>query len=163
TDVPLSAADTSAFLAMLQLRNLGADAAAKLVESAMNDEPANPLVIAAAAQIDLVRHDSERAERRLSAVTPPADWFAAYAAGVGLAEAAEEERDDASETRAKALSLLRRADAGHAGLPNILAHRVRIEMLGDAPPSADAKADIARARTLAPGRIEYALLHAELL
>ena len=57
---------------------------AKLVESAMNDEPANPLVIAAAAQIDLVRHDSERAERRLSAVTPPADWFAAYAAGVGL-------------------------------------------------------------------------------
>jgi hypothetical protein len=161
TDTELSAADSAAFLAMLQLRNLGADAAARVLAPALKAEPANPLVNAAMAQIEVAQHDTQSAERRLAGLGSTSDWFAAYTAGITLADAAGEEREH-PDALAKASSLLSTAQHNHAELPNILARLVKIELLGDTPPSADARARIARARALAPGRVDYALLHAEL-
>ena len=51
----------------------------------------------------------------------------------------------------------------HADLPNVLARLAAIEVLREAsPPSEAAHENIARARALAPGRIDYALTQAEL-
>jgi len=52
--------------------------------------------------------------------------------------------------------------SSHAELPNALASLAKIETYGDAPPSAAAGRNIARARALAPGRVDYALTQAEL-
>jgi hypothetical protein len=167
TDRLLSSADTAAFLASLQLRNLGAEAAARLLAPALKDEPANLLVNAAMAQIEIARQDASSAGKRLLGLAGTAgtsDWFGAYSAGVALARTAELERgtDGLTEMLAMASQLLDRVRRDHAELPNVLAMLAKLELLGDAPPSAEARTRIARARTLAPGRIDYALTQAEL-
>ena len=50
TETPLSAADAAGFLASLQLRNLGPDAAAKILEPALKQEPATRTANVAMAQ-----------------------------------------------------------------------------------------------------------------
>jgi hypothetical protein len=58
--------------------------------------------------------------------------------------------------------LLEDVRRGHTELPNVLALLARIELLGEAPASSAAHEEIARARALAPGRVDYALTQAEL-
>jgi hypothetical protein len=166
-DALLSPAETAAFLAALQLRNLGADAAARTLEPALKQEPANALANVTMARIENARQGGLNAEKRLLGLAATGginDWFAAYGAGVALAEAAELERGTAASNAALAIAsrLLDRVRRDHAELPNVLAILAKLEVLGDAPPSAEALTRIARARTLAPGRIDYALTQAEL-
>jgi hypothetical protein len=166
TEIALSAADAEAFLAQLQLRNLGPDAAAMILEPALKQEPANATANVAMARIDLARHDPAAAATRLLAMAQGNDWFAAYGAGITLGEAVESERSmggpgsAALTTSARLLDSVRRT---HPDLPNALAHLAAIEILAEAsPPSKAAHDTIARARALAPGRIDYALTQAEL-
>ena len=166
TETALSAADAAGFLASLQLRNLGPEAAAKILEPALKQEPANATANVAMARIDLARHDPAGAAKRVLALAPGDDWFATYGAGVTLAEAVEEDRSmggPGGTALARASQLLEGVRRTHADLPNALALLAAIEILAEAsPPSKAAHENIARARALAPGRIDYALTQAEL-
>ncbi len=165
TETILPPADAAGFLASLQLRNLGAEAAARILEPALKQEPANAAANLAMARIDLARHDPAGAARRLIAIAPENDWFVAYGAGITLADAVEADRSMGGPgvTLAKASQLLEGVRRTHANLPNVLARLAAIEILAETtPPSREAHENIARARSLAPGRIDYALTQAEL-
>jgi hypothetical protein len=63
----------------------------------------------------------------------------------------------------RASQLLESVRRTHPDLPNALAQLAAIEVLeGTSPPTKSAQADIARARALSPGRIEFTLTQAEL-
>jgi hypothetical protein len=165
TETTLSAADTAAFLASLQVRNLGPEAAAKLLDSPLKQEPTSVAANVALARIDLARNDPASVAKRLLALTPPNDWFFAYEAGTFLTEAAEADRSLAGpgDVLTRASQLLESVRRTHPDLPNALAQLAAIEILtGTSPPTKDAQDDIARARALSPGRIEFALTQAEL-
>jgi hypothetical protein len=166
TETALSAADAAGFLASLQLRNLGPDAAAKILEPPLTQEPGSATANVAMARIDLARHDPAAAAKRVLALAPGNDWFTTYGAGVTLAEAVEVERSmggPGGTALARASQLLEGVRRTHADLPNALARLAMIEILAEvSPPSKAAHENIARARALAPGRIDYALTQAEL-
>jgi Protein of unknown function (DUF1570) len=166
TETALSATDSAAFLAQLQLRNLGPDAAARILEPVLRQDPANAHAGAAMAQIEFARRHPADAVKRLLALDAPNEWLAKYTAGVTLAAAAEADRRLAGPGAAaltKASELLEDVRRTHADLPNVLAWLADIEILREAqPPSAAAREYIARARALAPGRLNYALIQAEL-
>ena len=48
-------------------------------------------------------------------------------------------------------------------MPNVLAHRAALELTSADEPSVDARASIARARALTPGRFDYAFIEAQIL
>jgi hypothetical protein len=165
TETTLSTADAAGFLAALQVRNLGPDAAAKVLDAALTQDQTNAAVNVAMARIDLARHDPAGAAKRLLALTPPSDWLFAYEAGIFLTEAAETDRSLAGpgDVLTRASQLLETVRRTHPDLPNALAQHAAIEILtGTSPPSKAAQDDIARARALSPGRIEFALTQAEL-
>ena len=166
TETLVPVGDAAAFLASLQLRNLGPEAAAKILEPVLKQEPAGAAANVAMARIDLARHDPAAAAKRLLALTPESDWFTAYGAGVTLAEAVEDDRSlggPGGAALARASQLLEDVRRTHADLPNVLARLAAIEILAEAsPPSRAAHDFVARARALAPGRIDYALTQAEL-
>jgi hypothetical protein len=164
TERPMSAADTAAFLAQLQLRNLGRDAAFQILEPSLKQEPSNGLANAAMARIEIARQDAAAAEKRLMALAATDDWFATYYAGIELMEAAQLERGMGGLEAALARSTqwLEQVRTDRGELANVLASLARVELLGDNPPSAAAREHIARARALAPGRVDYALTQAEL-
>jgi hypothetical protein len=165
TETTLSAADAAAFLASLQVRNLGPEAAAKLLDSALKQDQTSAAANVAMARIDIARRDPASAAKRLLALAPPSDWLFAYEAGTFLTEAAEEDRSLAGpgEVTTRASQLLESVRRTHPDLPNALAQLAAIEILqGTSPPTKAAQDNIARARALSPGRIEFALMQAEL-
>lgn len=163
-ETPVSGADAAGFLGALRLRIQGADAAAKLVEPALAREPANALANGVMAKIDFTRRDTGAAVKRLMSAPAPKDWFAAYLDGLTLSEAMRLDQGadgrDAALTRASALLDQVRRD--HAELGNVLAELAAIELEHDTPPTTRARANIERARELAPGRIDYVLMDAQL-
>jgi len=163
TEAVLSPASAASFLAGLELR-LSPDAAAKRLDRALMQEPANALANAVMARVDLARNESTNAFKRIMAMPAIGDWFAAYDAAVTLIDIAVlEPRTDAGPTMlARAATLLEQVQRERVDLPNVLASQARAELLGDNPPSSAAHERIARARSLAPGRIDYALVQAEL-
>jgi hypothetical protein len=165
TETALSAADAAGFLASLQVRNLGPAAAAQLVDSPLRQDQSNAAANVAMARIDLARHDPAGAAKRLLALAPPDDWLFAYEAGTFLTEAAETDRSLAGpgDVLTRASQLLESVRRTHPDLPNALAQLAAIEILeGTSPPTKATQDDIARARALSPGRIEFALTQAEL-
>jgi hypothetical protein len=164
TETTLSATEAAGFLASLQVRNLGPEAAAKLLDGALKQDQSNAAANVAMARVDLARNDPANAAKRLLALTPPNDWFFAYEAGVFLTDAAETDRSlGAGDVLPRATQLLESVRRTHPDLPNALAQLAAIEILaGTSPPSKAAQDDIARARALSPGRIEFALTQAEL-
>jgi hypothetical protein len=48
-------------------------------------------------------------------------------------------------------------------MPNVLAHRAALELTSFDEPSVEARASIARARALTPGRVDYAFIEAQIL
>lgn len=163
TDTLLSPAATAAFLASLLLRS-NADGAAALLTPALRETSGDTFAEITRAQIDLARHDAPGAAARVMALGPIPDWFSAYSAALTLIRAASSEprTDAAPALLAKAAALLAQVRRDRAELPNVLASLARIALLGDDPPPAAAQQDIARARALAPGRVDYALTQAEL-
>jgi thioredoxin-like negative regulator of GroEL len=163
TEVPLSPAGATSFQAGL-LARLSPDAGARLLEPVVARDPGDALAAATMAQIDLARHESAAAAKRVMSLGPSNDWYAAYSAGTTLMRLVTLEplTDEQSRVRARASALLEQVRRDHAELPNVLASLARIELLGDTPPSSTAEQEIARARALAPGRVDYALTQAEL-
>ena len=165
TETTLSAADAAGFLASLQVRNLGPEAATKLLDSMLKQDQTSAAASVAMARIDLARHDPANAAKRLLALAPPNDWFFAYEAGTFLTEAAQEDRSLAGpgNVLTRASQLLENVRRTHPDLPNALAQLAAIEILtGTSASTKAAQDDIARARALSPGRIEFTLTQAEL-
>jgi uncharacterized protein DUF1570 len=162
-EIPLSPADAVSFQAAL-LTHLNADVAATLLQSALTREPADALASIAMAQIELTRRDVLAATRRIMALGTMSDWFAEYSAGSLLLRMAalEPRTDGTQQVVTRAVQLLDDVQRRRSELPNVLAWLARAELLGDAQPSTAAHEKIARARTLAPGRVDYALTQAEL-
>ena len=166
-ETPVSDADAAGFLGALQLRIHGVDAAAKIVEPALAREPANVFVNGVMAKIDFARRDTGAAIARLMAATAPKDWFASYLDGLTLSEAVRLDQgygDAASREAAlkRAASLFDQVRRDHAELANVLAELAAIELERDTPPTSGARANIERARELAPGRIDYVLTDGQL-
>jgi hypothetical protein len=162
-EVPLSPAAATAFQAGLLLHH-NADGAAKLLEPHLARDPVEPLSAVTMAEIDIARRDPTNATKRIMALGAISDWFAQYSAASTLLRVAafESHTDTTSQAIARATTLLGEVRRTHTELPNVLAWLARAEMLGDSPPSSVAQANIARARALAPGRVDYALTQAEL-
>jgi hypothetical protein len=160
----LSPAAAASFLAGLQLRRNGPDSAAALLEPTLTQEPQNALALATMAQIALARRDSSEALDRLMWLSTDGDWFVAYTAAMTLAEsAAFGPRTEAVPARlTRATALLEQVEKDHADLPNVLATLAEIDAIGGNTPAPAAFERIARARALAPGRVEYVLTQAEL-
>jgi hypothetical protein len=164
SDAPLSQADTAAFLAALQLRRQNTDAAARLLEPALASQPDAEMANAVMAGIELAKRNPSAAAARLMRLAQPKDWLAAYTSALALIHAIDQERDmpSAGAVIATVTALLEHVRRESPDLPNALAAQAQIEMYGDKTPSPAARANIARARALAPGRVDYALIEAQL-
>jgi hypothetical protein len=160
----LSPAAAASFLAGLQLHRNAADGAAAVLEPTLKQEPQNPLAQVMMAQIALARRDTLGAVDRVMSLSPDGDWFVAYNAAMSLVDAVAFgfRTDGTPATFTRATALLEQVQWDHADLPNVLAALAQIDALGGAPPSAATLERIARARALAPGRVDYALTQAEL-
>ena len=160
---PLSTGDAAAFLAAIQQRRGAGGDAARLLEPALSAQPSNVLAQAAMARVEIARGDAPAAEKRLMALDASDDWFAAYQAGLALLESAERQHgmSGIAPALARSTQWLQQVRKDHGELPNVLASLARIELEGEKP-SAAARDHIARARALAPGRVDYALTQAEI-
>ena len=158
----MSAPEVSAFLGGLRIRQERVDEAATLVDAALEVERTHPHANVAKAQVDLARGDREAAAARLTTMAPANDWFVSYSAGTTLTDAIES-GSDVPVARSDAARAHFAALARDRELANALADTVRLDIAGRKSASAEARKTIERARTLAPGRDDYAFLHARVL
>lgn len=159
----LTRAEADGFLGHLLVRlNDPVEAAARL-EGARQREPDNVRVRVSEALLAHSRGRYDEAAERLKDVSPPGDWLLAYLAGVALADLMEDNssaRTDANVAAARALFDASARDRGM--LPNAVYRLASIESSRGAS-TAETRAALDRARTVAAGRYEYQLLYAQML
>jgi hypothetical protein len=160
--VPLAPEQVAGFLAGLRIRQQRLDDAEALLAPLPGATTPHPHVQVAAAALDIARQDHRAASERLLELGAIDDWYVAYTAGRALT-ALLERAPGADPERIDAARALLRAVADRREIPHVLAGLATLEMLGSRPPGSEALATIQRARTLAPGRDDYALIHARLL
>ena len=159
---PMAQPEVSAFLAGLRIRQQRIEEAATLVDAALKSDGAHAHVNVAKAQLDLARGDQGAAAARLSSIPPDDDWFVRYTAGTTLTDSVDREADvpadriDAARAHFAAVARVRE-------VPNALADLARLDLAGRNRPTAQSRATIERARALAPGRDDYAIIHAHIL
>jgi tetratricopeptide (TPR) repeat protein len=156
------AADAEAFLSEFLIQQQRLDEAATRLAAAAKLDTANPRVTVVAALLDVEKGDYENAGKRLLAVEP-ADWLVAYTAVVGLAAMAEGRRDVAPEHVEMARRLVGIVSQQRPAVPNALAQLATMELQSAAGPTKDTLQTIERARLMASGREDYALVHAQIL
>ena len=163
--VQLPAADAQAFLADFLVQQRRYDEAARRLAAASKLDQGNPRVQTVMALLDIARQDHASAETRLLSLDGVSDWLVAYSAGVGIAELVEDRREGASEKHLQAARrLFEQARKLRPELPNALARLASIEIYAtDGRPTAGTREAVERARSLAPGRHDYVLLHAQVL
>jgi tetratricopeptide (TPR) repeat protein len=164
-DAPASAippGEVQAVLAEFLIHQRRFDEAAERITAAAKLDADNPRVGITAAFLALGRSDFAAAEAQLRRVDPPQDWLSAYLAGVAVAELAENERPNPAR-----LDTARRYFAAARSVwpefPNALARMAELELRSREGPTAETRTAIERARALAPGRHDYALIHAQIL
>ena len=114
------------------------------------------------AQLDLARGNHTSAGTRLLAIGNPGDWLVAYFAGVGIADLAEYRRENASpEDVQAARRLFEIVRQRHGEVANALARLAKLELRSAAGPTKETRAAVERARLMATGREDYAILHAQ--
>lgn len=158
---PMAAADVGAMLAALYLRQRRYEDAQRLAGDVVQASPGHAHANAVLARVDVERGDLTSATKRLEAAGSIDDWFVAYTTGVTLADVVS--RSDARAapvgTARERLETLQR----QREIPNVYAHLAMLELSSPAGAAAQAQAHIARARGLAPGREDYALIEARAL
>ena len=159
---PMAQPEVSAFLAGLRLRQQRTDEAALLADAALKSESAHAHVNVAKAQVDLAKGNRDAAAARLTAMEPSDDWLVRYMAGTTLTESIDRETDVPADRLAAARAHFA-AVAKVREVPNALAAQVRLDFVGRNRPNAESRANIERARILAPGRADYAIIHAHVL
>lgn len=162
TAKPLPPADVQAFLARFLLAQGRHDEAAEQLAAAMKADDRSVHAAVVRGQREIAAGEHAAGLERLLAVKEPADWLGAYYAAVALADAAEATHDRRSEVIAAATRFFDAA-ARERSFPNALIRRAAMEIApGHVPPAATLVA-VQAARSAAPGRDDYAFVHAQLL
>jgi hypothetical protein len=117
------------------------------------------------AQLDIGQERYATAEKRLIGLGKPSDWLVAYNAAMAMADlagigVAGSPNADLLQAARVQLDIVQRE---RGEVPNVLAHRAALELTSADEPTVDARASIARARALTPGRFDYAFVHAQIL
>ena len=162
--VPMAPADTQAFLAGFQTQRGDQDDAAARLASANKLDPNNTRVKLGTATLALAQRDPGLALARLRTAGKLDDWYLNYVAGVTLA-AVGEGRPSAitPDDLAQARRFFAAARDDRPEFANALARMAGMEMWSAAGPTAETRTMLERARELAPGRHEYAMLLAQVL
>jgi hypothetical protein len=160
TAVP--AADVQAFLAGLHIRQERHEQAARLVAPVLASDPSHPLANVVRAMVDTQAGDRAAAAKRLSGISTDGDWFTSYAAGAAFTDLIQGERPAVDAHVAAARGLFE-AVRRQREIPNALAHLAMLDLLSSGRPKPESRALIEQARRIAPGRNDYALIHARLL
>lgn len=162
--VPLPAADVQSFLAEFLLGQGRNDEAAERLSAAVKLDPSNQRAAAVLAHLDAARGAVDAAARRTANLQHVDDWLVAYTAGTAVASRLDRQLARAQpEDAAEAQRFFDQVRRQHGDVPNALARLVSIELRSAEGFSADALSAIERARSLAPGRYDYAFLHAQVL
>ena len=159
----MSQADTSAFLAVLRVRQGRLDEAAALADGILQMDNAHAYGNVAKAQVESARGERDAAAARLTTLKPPEDWFVRYAAGTTLTDNLGGEFIDVPADRVKAARAHLAGGGQGREIPNVLADLARLDLLVPKGASSDTRVAIERARALAPGRDDYAILHARVV
>jgi len=158
----MAAADVQAFLAGLQIQQQRYADAARLLEPVLKADPSHPLANVAMAAVEGEKEDYAGAMGRLMALGSTADWFVSYAIGTAFTDLIHRQQaaPDAHVAAARShFEAVRR----HREVPNTLAHLAMLDLTSSGRPRPESRALIEQARRLAPGRDDYALIHARLL
>ena len=164
TAVAMAPAEVQAFLAEFLIHQQRFDEAADRLAAGAKIDPRDVRLGIATAWLDLARRDTASGEMRLGALAQTKDWLGAYLAGVALVDLAEQqsERPPAGQLAA-ARTYFSLARAPRPEFPNALARMAELELRESSVPSVETRAAVERARALAPGRWDYALLHTQIL
>jgi tetratricopeptide (TPR) repeat protein len=164
TPAALPAADADAFLSDFLLQQDRLDEASARLQSAAKLDPVNPRVQAVMGRLDIERSDYDAAKKRLMSIGDTDDWLLAYSAAVGIVESAENTREAPGP---KQLEISRRlfdvVRQQRGEVPNAAARLATLELRSTTGPSSETRRAIERARELAPGREDYAFVHAQVL
>jgi len=164
TVVPLSPVDAEAFLAGLLIQGRRFEEADARLTTAFKVDGASLQLNAVRAQYELRTQQSDAALKRLLDLPQTDDWFAAYLAGSALADLSEARSVTSNGAlAAQARRQLERVRQQRGDIPNVLGQLGALALLDDTASIDEARATIARARALAPGRTEYAIIEAQLL
>ena len=160
--ISVGAADVQAYQADLLLQlDQPADAAGRLAQAAKL-EPDSPWTRVVRARMAVEQGHFDRA-LELRTLAPTGDWYLDYLAGVVLAAAAEGRQFPPGPEELQAARRFLGPTPGRPELPNAIARLVALEIYSSTGPSKATLAAIERARSQAPGRHDYALLHAQVL
>jgi hypothetical protein len=161
--VPLPRADAEAFLVDFLVQQGRHDEAAERL-STLAADGASGWLTTVSAEIEVTNKAYPAAEKRLLALNADVDWFTAYRAEVALGELvnARGDRPEPSEIAA-ARRLFAVATAAGRQIPNAVARLATMELDGAEGPSSSIASALNDARALAPGRVDYAFLHARVL
>lgn len=163
TSAFLSEADVYAMLAGLHVRQRRYAEAEVLIADALRRDARHPHANVLKAHIESERGDHAAAAARLLRLDGVSDWFVAYTAGVTLSSAIDATRDPADDRLAAARAYFETVRRARGDMPHVLAQLVSLDLMSRDGPSASSEATIERARELAPGRHDYALIHARVL
>jgi tetratricopeptide (TPR) repeat protein len=165
TPVPVSPGDVAAYLGAYLVQRGQYDEAAVQLDLALKADPSSPRAAVATAQLEMGRSQYGSAEKRLIALGKSDDWLVAYSAAMAMADLAGV--GIAGSANVSLIQAARRqldtVGGDRAEMPNVLAHRAALDLPGPDDPTDEAAAAIARARALAPGRYDYAFIHAQIL
>jgi hypothetical protein len=163
--VTIPPADVQAYLADLLVHLTDYDAAAARLDQAAKLDPGNARATVGSVRLSLARGGQPDAVAQpLRALPVSRDWFLAYMAGVTLAEQVQRRgAAPAAEDLDAGHRFLAESRAAGAEFPNAVARIAGLELRSDIGPTADTVAALERARQRAPGRHDYAFLHAQLL
>jgi hypothetical protein len=158
----MAAADVQAFLARLHIRQERYDDAVRLLVPVLKVEPSHPMANVAMASIEAEKGDYAVASGRLMSLAATGDWFVSYAAGTAFTDLLQGQQR-ASDAHVAAARSHFDAARRHREVPNTLAHLAMLDLMPPGKPRPESRTLIEQARRLAPGRDDYALIHARLL
>ena len=159
---PLSPAEAHAHLFDFLLRDGRLDEASEQLALAATLDVDNTRVIVGAALLDIAGRDYGKCDKRLRDLAAPRDWLVAYMAGIAAVELSHK-RGEIEQGLETARRFFAAARADRPDFPNAVARMAALELRTVVGPSAETAAAMARASSLAPGRPQYAYLHAQIL
>jgi tetratricopeptide (TPR) repeat protein len=159
----LSAADAEAYLSEFLIRQERDDEAAARLAPAVKRDPDNVRLKLVLGLLDVERDAYDNAAKRLLTIEP-ADWLAAYSAAMALVAMAEGRGEAAGAEHVQAVRrLVGVASQQRPEIPNALAQLATMEVRSAGGPTKETLRTIERARLMAPGREDYAFVHAQVL